>query len=462
MGRLLGDNFRSGWTRKVDTGSARSAEENSRTAPVGQQAKQSTEPTVILSGRSIYYGIMLYLAHFISHFWIAVFIHSAIFVYLSYTLICSCFGLSFRSFALITFATLVLSPISFYISFLMPDILAAYLIIGTIILAVFWNSLSNRDRFITCLIILFSVLSHVTHIILLLGLICVVAISWLLLGGRNRTFASIGIPVSVLSAIVLAALLGEAAYNQGVRLTTGFSPIRPPFVMGRLIEDGPGYRFLQNNCTERTYIICRYLDHMPITSEDFLWSHDPKIGIFFPADRETRQALSSEERSFAFDVLLSMPFEQSLVSSKNAIRELFLVGLSEFYADRTRLEFYQDIPSEYLEKLRKSRIVSNDRFLGLSETVFFSTYVISLTGLVLIFLFLLRSRKGSASADFWETRYEQMILIAMLGIMLNAVICGVFGGAFERYQTRVSWIPILILLLSLHLICVERRRPLTG
>jgi phage shock protein PspC (stress-responsive transcriptional regulator) len=459
VGRLLGDNFRSRWTRKADTSAAPSVTEDSQAAPADQRSKPSSEPrgTIILSGRSIYYGTLLYLAHFSSHFWIAIFIQSAIFVYLSHTLICTCLNLSFRTFAWITVATLVLSPVSFYISFLMPDILASYLIIGTFILTIFWHSLETRHRVIIGSILLFSVLSHVTHILLLVGLICAVAGLWLFSSDRNVSFVSIRTPLLVLVAIVFAGLLGEVFFYQGVRFMTGAGPIRPPFLMARLIDDGPGYRFLQKNCEKKNYIVCRYLDRMPITSADFIWLHDPNKGIFMPADRTVKQSLSAEEMPFAFDVLFFEPIEQLFVSAQNATREFLMVGLDEFYVDRAKLQYYQDsVPSEYLEGLIHGRIVSNDKFLRMSEIVFFGVYIVSIAGLLLIGLIWLRPRRAKELHGFRKTQYKQMLAIAVTGVMLNAVICGVFGGVAERYQTRVSWVLWFMLLLAMQRIWGSR------
>jgi hypothetical protein len=456
VGRLLGDRFRTSWTRKTEASGTESSKADSTNRRVGSNIEAAG--TIILSGRSIYYGFLLYLSHFLSHFWLMVFIHSVVFIYLGYTLICTCLEFAFRTFVWITAATLILSPASFYISFLMPDILASYVIVAVVILTLFWQSLAVHQRVIVSSILLFCILSHITHLVLLFGLISAIITLQLLFRRSRLSPVAMRTPLIILIAIVLGGFIGELAYYQGVRLTTGAGPIRPPFLMARLIEDGPGYRFLQENCERRTYRVCNFVDRMPITSEDFLWLNDPTRGVFLPADRTAKQELSAEQTLFALDVLYFDPAGQIFVSAKNTIREFLAVGLDEFFASHARLQFYQDgLPPEYLEKLIHGRIASSDKFLDTSEKVFFGVYIISMCGLLLLWW---RLRHGSNLHDDQYQRIRMLIMLVLVGLVLNACICGVFAGIFERYQTRVSWLAIFTLLIAMKYSLESRTTPM--
>ncbi len=346
----------------------------------------------------------------------------------------------------------------FHISFLMPDIFAAYLIIGAVILTVFWPSLPTFHRALVGSITLFAALSHVTHILLLIGLICIIVGLRLFSRSRSSLFASIRAPLFVLVAIALAGFFGEWLYFQGVRIATGSTAIRPPHLMARLIDDGPGYRFLQKHCEKKIYLVCNYLDRMPIAEDDFLWLDDPKKGVFTPADRITRQKLSQEQTSFVLDVLYFDPIGQLVASLRNATKEFFEIGLDEFNVQHMKLWSYEEsVPSEYLEKLKHGRIVTNDKFLKVSERLFFGVYVVSIVGLFLIG-FLWRLEKDGKPHDLRHEQYQLMLTMVVTGVVLNAAICGVFGGIFTRYQTRVSWVLLLVLLLALNYTLEMRRR----
>ena len=254
----------------------------------------------VMSGRSIYYGALLYVGHLTSNFWLSIFAQAAIFIYLSYTFVIKCARLSFFTFVCTTAIILVATPVSFFISFLTPDIFASFLILATIILVGFWSTLKLRDRVFVTAIILYSILVHTSHLLLL---ICIGLLAFVCFIFQRKTAVSSLIlkPAIVLSAIILSGFLGELIFSYSTRLTIGTDPTRPPFVMARLIQDGPGYQFLQKNCATKHYVVCNYMDRLSIPS-GFLWSTDPNEGVYNVADLATRIALSSEEVSFVLDV----------------------------------------------------------------------------------------------------------------------------------------------------------------
>ena len=197
---------------------------------------------------------------------------------------------------------------------------------------------------------------------------------------------------------------------------------------------------------------------MPIASEDFLWLDDAKKGVFFPADRVTKQSLSAEQTLFALDVLYFDPIGQVFSSLRNATQEFFAIGLDELYVSHERLQFYQkDVLPEYLEKLKHGRIVSSDKFLAVSEMIFLRVYIISICGLLLIGLMWWYLDKDAKRRNLRHDQYKLMLAIAVTAIVLNAAICGVFGRVVERYQTRVSWVPLFMLLLTTKYILESRR-----
>src|SRR5262249_6616790 len=155
---------------------------------------------------------------------------------------------SFFTFVCTTAIILVATPVSFFISFLMPDIFASFLILATIILVGFWSTLKLRDRVCITAIILYSVLVHTSHLLLLMCIGLLSTFVWFIAQRKTAVSSLIPKPAIVLSAIILCGFVGELAFSYITRLTIGADPTRPPFVMARLIDEGPGYQFLQKNC----------------------------------------------------------------------------------------------------------------------------------------------------------------------------------------------------------------------
>lgn len=405
----------------------------------------------ILAGRSIFYGALLYLGHLTSYFWLSVFSQAAIFLYLSYTLVITCLRMSFLTFVGLTSAILIVTPVSFFISFLMPDIFASFLILAAIIFVGFWNALGTRDKIIISGIILYSALAHTSHLLLLAFLGILFGCAWLF----NRRKAKSTDEKSpqraiILFALTLAGLLGELGFAYGARHTIGVEPIRPPFVMARLIADGPGYNFLLNNCATKRYAVCRFIKRLPIPVDAFLWAADPAKGVFGVADLPTRRALSSEQISFALDVFRSDPVGVIRHATENFLRQLIKVGVNEFFPTKLQLQFLKGkVPASYYEQLLRSPIVFHEWILTLANSWYSFIYYLSLTGLVLVWAAWPWLRFSRKSEIFPQPQWSYVLTIAVMAIFVNAAICGALSEPHPRYQTRIAWIPLFVLLLTI-------------
>ena len=343
---LFGDKFATAWTQE------RTLERN-KESPTTAGAKQpaytplnSPFDKAVLGGRSIYYGALLYAGYVTSYFWLSILLQGLIFIYLSYVFLIKCARLSFASFALVTSAILILTPVSFFISFLMPDIFASFLILGTMVLVGFWKALNPRDKVFISIIIFYSALAHTSHLLLLLFLaLTTVCIT---IAARRAAVRPDARAAIVLLAVFVCGVLGEVAFSYVTNLTIGATPIRPPFVMARLIDDGPGYRFLQKNCPTKPYVVCNYMDRLPTASDYFLWSKDPTTGVYNTTDLPTRSALVSEQFSFAIDVFRYDPLGVITAAVKNAIHQFGMIGMLEFSHDQTELQTFKRLVPSFL------------------------------------------------------------------------------------------------------------------
>jgi hypothetical protein len=218
--------------------------------------------------------------------------------------------------------------------------------------------------------------------------------------------------------------------------------------MARLIADGPGYQFLQKNCPTKSYVVCKYIDRLPTPSDAFLWSRDPKEGVFSIADFATRQALSSEQTSFVLNVFRSDPIGVITNVASDFFHQLIKVGLDEFFPNQQQLQaFKEKLPKYYLDGLLRSHISMNDWILAPANMWFSFIYIISITALVLAWGLLPLAQFRNRLNFFPDRQWFQVLTIAITGIAFNAAICGALSGPNPRYQARISWIPLFVLLL---------------
>ena len=407
---FLGPKFATAWTQERTLQGVEPPPQQHEVHGVksgGEVSLNSPFDKSVMAGRSIYYGALLYLGYISSDFWLVVFTQAAIFLYLSYTLTIGCLRLSFVSFVCVTAITLIATPVSFFISVLMPDVFAGFLILSLVIIIGFWDSLKYRDRVILSCIILYSTLTHTSHLLLLIWIVAIVAMISLLVGRNAKPHRSVRNSIAVLFALSLAGIFGELAFSYGVRHTIGADPIRPPFLMARMIADGPGYKFLQENCAKKAYTVCKYIDRLPVSDGDFLWSESPTNGVFRVADLPTRRALSSEQTSFAIDVFRFDPMAVIASATRDFFRQFFKITLNSFFLNEEALKgFATSLPTSYFDAMTRSRIATRDGLLQILTTLYVSTYLMSLVALLLISVSLYVGKIQKKPADFTPARME--------------------------------------------------------
>ena len=441
---FLGNRFATAWTqeRTLNKGKVSSDANPSDTKHV---PLNSPYEKAVLAGRSIYYGAFLYLGYVSSQFWLCVFAQAAIFLYLCHTFIVKCLRLSFPIFAVVISFILVATPVSFFISFMMPDIFASFLILSAIMIMAFWNELERVDKIYISAILILAVLAHASHLLLLflVGALC--ALIYIIV--RRKPGKTAAAPVAVLFAVFFVGLVGEAVFSYATKFTVGVYPVRPPFLMARLIDDGPGQRFLQQNCEAKPYTICRYKDRLPTTMNYFLWSPDSAKGVYNEVDLTTRTALSAEEIPFIIDVIRWEPLGVINAAIRNAIEQLTTIGVAEFF--RTPIElglFKNSLPEEFFNRIVHSRFSKQRDILAPLNTWFSSVYFLSMAGLLLAWGLLPLIQFPNKSLIFPQPQWLYVLTIGCTAVLFNAAICGVLSTPAMRYQTRISWIPLFLLL----------------
>ena len=119
----------------------------------------------VLSGRSVYYGALLYLGDQIGHLWFTVLVQ-AVLLMLAMGLFFKAFGVTvWPQLAIAGVATGVLTSASFYVSFLMPDLFAAITLLACATL-VGARTLRRIDYYLWTGLLAFSLVSHSSHVLI--------------------------------------------------------------------------------------------------------------------------------------------------------------------------------------------------------------------------------------------------------------------------------------------------------
>ena len=179
----------------------------------------------------------------------------------------------------------LLTSLAWFASLIMPDILGpvAYLCIYLLVFA--RETLSRVEHLTVMVIAWWAIASHATHLMLATGLCVLFALLLVLrrpsMQNRLRAVGEVAVIAGLAAVAHLALhdfLYGKPSLN-GKRL---------PFLMARVIADGPGEWYLEHHCGQVKLTICDYVDELPMDTDDFLWAAD---GIWQRASEQTKARL---------------------------------------------------------------------------------------------------------------------------------------------------------------------------
>lgn len=389
-----------------------------------------------MTGRSIYYGALLYLGDLTGGFWLTVALQSGA-VLATLLLAIRAIGLKLWPMLPVLGAFLAaFTTAPFFASFLMPDLFAGVAIF-TAATVLARGSGEGWYRYLGAFALLvISAVVHDSHFLILATMLAFAAI-WNLATRSWENWRGL----AVLGATLGVALLAQTFFSVAVEHVVGAPPMRPPFLMARLIDDGPGYRYLRATCPENGFKVCEYLDRLPLASDEFLWSPAPDHGVFAAADPATRRQLCKEQMRFALGVLIYDPAGTLRTAADNAAAQLLLVGLDEFNIDESEKRAFK-LPKEYLPSVQRSAAYREAMPVVQCTAIVLAVLVMSVA-LIAWALISPEARKRLSGP------LVKMSLWTAAGVLVNAAVCGAMSGPHMRYSARVDWIiPMIAVLIA--------------
>jgi hypothetical protein len=371
-----------------------------------------------------------------------------------------------------TASALTLSTtLPFYSAFIMPDVFTGLAVLATGLVLFFPYRLSGMERCGLLALIAYAVVAHTSNIpLLLVGL----AVGALLIGSKNQLY----ITTLRVSPLAGALVVGLSVWAIGLwELKTVFgTPVQnPPFILARLIADGPGRDFLRERCDRVDYVICE-LRNVEVKNEgEILWHllaghFYPKAPFSARVDPERRQRLYAEERELVLSIIARDPLGQLVASSRNAAKQLISFKLEPTMDQlSSTLIWYERIaegtasiapnvqPCLGLRKLGGARAEDWAEVLADGHCYYsFRTWklidrwikaVVAITALlIVVHLAAVLVKPESWRAVECEHLFA---LFALSMVVVNAVVCGTLSGPFDRFQARIVWlIPFAALVLE--------------
>jgi hypothetical protein len=414
--------------------------------PAEMQTKPLTsiDNKIVLAGRSVYYGVLLYAGYLTGGMWLAIVVQALCVAYVLHLLMVRLWGLRPRNFALTALALSALSPLGAFTGFLMPDIFAPLVILCFSVLTVYWARLARGDRWLLSALLLFGLSAHASHVALAALLLAVI----LALRFFSARWRGLSIPALLVVLVCLAgAVAAELTFNKAVTMAVGAPPLRLPHPMARLVDLGPGTAFLRERCADpagEPYVACRYLQNYPTNWDDFLFSTDPAKGAFALADSNAKRQMSNEQLRFIADVLRYDPVGVISGVGANILHQLvhFRVDVWSYGANNVEKNYAGRVPDSIYAQLQRSRAATPQPWHIWLTLATYTAVGASLAWAA--FSWLRRSRRGMDAVDAHGRSHQQLfddfVCIVCTGVVANAIVCATLASSMDRFQARVIWL----------------------
>ncbi len=382
--------------------------------------------------RSLFYGLGIFPFHWDVSPWPVVGLQALLTAYMLWLVVRSLFERQTVAYYFLLAGLLsVLTSVSWYVSVVLPDVLGPLLYLGIYLLVFARETLSRAEHWAVALIACWAATSHVSHLALGAGICVLLAMLRLFHCAEVRNRLT-GIGECTLIVLVAAGVQPALhAYLYGKASLGGDSP---PYLAARVIADGPGRWYLQQQCGRIRLALCENARELPDNSDEFLWKPE---GIWATAAREGDERIREEETSFVLAVLRAYPAEEFFVSAANFWQQLGAFGLWDLDRNNWVLEAFDTALRKGKSSYLASRQFNDDLPLDFFSEVQFWTVVASLVivGIGAVSPLLRRDASG---------RLRGIAVIILPALIANAFLAGVFSNVEERYQCRVVWtVPLL-------------------
>lgn len=343
------------------------------------------------------------------------------------------------------------STLPFFATMTMPDVFAGVAAAIFVILTAFGQRLSRLETAGVVLVLALAYAVHASHMMTALAATVPAALLlWWFKAPRKPVVRGYGL---VFLAMALAVLSGKA-YTGAFALRTGMTLHRPPFLMARVLADGPGREYLLKVCKgpDDPYVICRARNAPLTRSDDILWEESPLIGAFNALKSpELQLRMEAEEWPFVKAAVLNDPWGQFKASMENWGYQFIRISVHDPLRDPR-----QFLANSYWKTTRLADLIPHPeqcKPIGPGCKPPFDTTLTKRWHelvMVLATLFVVwRVSRADVRADLLERKAPwarasvplvaaAVILAGML--VVNAAVCGIISGAFSRYQARIVWL----------------------
>jgi hypothetical protein len=314
-----------------------------------------------------------------------------------------------------------------------PDSITAALAMAIYILAFHASAMGWGRSILLLLVAGFATAVHPSHLGLSAGLAISIAVFRFVclfvpkLAKPNPLLPALGFALGL--SLVLAA-------NYSLTHKLFVSRSGPVFLFARLLGEGVVKQTLDEICPTQHLKLCAYKDSLPPTADDWLWgTNSPfnKLGRFKGTQKESAIVVA--------ECLHRHPLASFGLGLWPALQQFVMVRTGDGIAPQQWVldpEFRHFLPKQLAAYHAARQQQGGVRFEAVN--------VVHVTILVLALFWLAFSLYRALRRRDWNGAVlPAFVFLALIG---NALVCGMFSGPHDRYQSRIAWFPVAVLLLT--------------
>lgn len=320
----------------------------------------------------------------------------------------------------------------FFVAYLMPDTFAPVLLLVIATLTVFGRSMRPWEVILAILVGIFAVVSHLSHLAIALVMVPAAALVSVAMS-RQRWW----LPVAYVCLIVGAGFTEQSLLRTAAKAVADSDVVIKPYITARLIEDGPGLKYLDRYCPDDHIPTCKLHaalqwsdDPWRITATHIVFETSPRLGSFRLMTPEDQKAVADDQVGFFFDVLMDQPVGVTMALMRNVLLQSGWVSVEMTLPSDTIVAQNADVTGLAFGSFDHGRITRDTAWLG-PVTLWHQAFYIASLVVVLALVLLPRRVPGEVKA---------LAVMVILGILANALVCGGISQPATRYGARVIWL----------------------
>lgn len=348
----------------------------------------------------------------------------------------------------------ILTSISWFVGQIEPDCFTAVLTLALYPLAFRLEKLGAVRAIVMVLIGGIAIGCHPSHLGTSGGLVlCLVALRLAALHWKGLRLPKPTLLMPALTVAVGLSLVVGSNYfivRDNPKIENKFFVSRSGsfFLAARLMGDGVVKKTLYDLCPTHRLMLCPYKDNLPKTADNFLWGPESpfnKIGRFYGPKPEYDLIVSHG--------LTHYPLQSLMPGLWGSLRQYFMVRTGDGVEPQEWVLaplFRGFMPWQYHAYMTAHQQRGKLRFAAVN-VVHVTLALAAQIWLATVLWRAIQRRRWTLAT------LPAFVLLALLG---NAMVCGLFSGPHDRYQSRLAWVPCLIVMLTARQ-TVERalRRP---